>query len=227
MKVGLELIPFEILSLEFVYSAVILFICFLIYFKTREIYELTKHKGIYYFRNTFLFLGISYFFRFLILSFAISGRIMEFSIFPEHLIVILTSFFLVAYFSSLAIFSLIYSMVWRRIEGGLLEKRYSIHLIALVISLIVFAFRSHVLLLILQTGLLLLLVIVAYMNFKLKDKKRPFSQIYFIYFLLILFWIINLSALVKFPCLELRILIYALSTGIMAYIAYKVVRRLS
>ena len=50
--------------IELVYSIIVMLSCLIIYLKTSEIYKLTSHKGIKYFRMTFLFFGISYFLRF-------------------------------------------------------------------------------------------------------------------------------------------------------------------
>jgi len=50
--------------IELVYSVILTISCLIIYFKTSEIYKLTSHKGIKYFRMTFLFFAASYFLRF-------------------------------------------------------------------------------------------------------------------------------------------------------------------
>ncbi len=60
-----HLIDPTMLAVELGYTLIVVFICFIIYFKTREIYDLTKYEGIEYFRNTFLFFGLAYIFRFL------------------------------------------------------------------------------------------------------------------------------------------------------------------
>jgi hypothetical protein len=46
-------------SVELFLFLVITLVCFFIYFKTREVYELTSHKGIGYFRKGFVFFGLS------------------------------------------------------------------------------------------------------------------------------------------------------------------------
>ena len=47
-------------SFELVYTVIAVIFCMAIYFKTKESYELTKYEGIKYFRDAFLFLGLSY-----------------------------------------------------------------------------------------------------------------------------------------------------------------------
>ena len=49
---------------ELIYTLIIIIMCGIIYFKTKEIFDLTKHKGIGFFRNTFLFFALSYLMRF-------------------------------------------------------------------------------------------------------------------------------------------------------------------
>ena len=51
---------------ELIYTTIIVIFCYLIYHKTKEIYNLTKYKGIHYFRNTFLFFALAYASRFIL-----------------------------------------------------------------------------------------------------------------------------------------------------------------
>lgn len=50
-------------SAEIIYSFVIIVCSLMIYFGTREIYRLSQHKGIKYFRTAFLFFAFAYFSR--------------------------------------------------------------------------------------------------------------------------------------------------------------------
>jgi len=50
-------------STEVIYSFVIIACSLMIYFGTKELYELSNHKGIKYFRQAFLFFALAYFFR--------------------------------------------------------------------------------------------------------------------------------------------------------------------
>jgi len=54
------------LWVDAIYTFIIILVCGIIYAKTRELYALTGHKGIHYFRNVFLFFALSYFFSFLV-----------------------------------------------------------------------------------------------------------------------------------------------------------------
>ena len=98
---------------EVIYSFVIIACSLMVYFATKELDELSSYKGINYFRKAFLFFALAYFFRTLIkfiLVFFNIPRILEFS--PKFLGPI--SLFLFMYFSSIAIFYLLYSVVWKK-----------------------------------------------------------------------------------------------------------------
>ena len=60
-----EPIVLQPVMIEAIYSAAIVAICLIIYFKTREIEKLSSHKGVTYFRLTFLHFAISYLFKFI------------------------------------------------------------------------------------------------------------------------------------------------------------------
>ena len=48
---------------ELIYSFVIILCSLMVYFGTKELYELSSYKGIKYFREAFLFFAIAYAFR--------------------------------------------------------------------------------------------------------------------------------------------------------------------
>ena len=54
----------QMVTIESIYSVILMAICMTIYNRTREYEKLSFHKGIKYFRKTFLFFAISYFFKF-------------------------------------------------------------------------------------------------------------------------------------------------------------------
>ena len=110
--------PLEFLSIEILYSVIVILLCILIYFKTKEVYDLSKHKGIKYFRNTFLFFGMAFFFRLIPVSLIFSRNI------AKPLLQI--SLFLVSYFSILAILSLLSSIIWKKLDdNAILVKKKS------------------------------------------------------------------------------------------------------
>ena len=85
----------------------------MIYFGTKEIYDLSSYKGIKYFRQAFLFFAIAYFFRFLIEFVVISFNTNEiFEIYP--IVLGYFALFIFMYLSSISIFYLIYSISWKK-----------------------------------------------------------------------------------------------------------------
>ncbi len=127
---------------ELGYTLIVVFLCFMIYFKTIEIYDLTKHEGINYFRITFLFFGLAYIFRFLDILFMLvtvtfdtHSLIGIFRIFPVSLV-------LNGYFSTLAILSLTYSIIWKKLN--IKHTLLLFNAIAILISGIAFISRSPV-----------------------------------------------------------------------------------
>src|SRR4030042_2689037 len=108
--------PFDptIMIGEFVYTLIIVVFCGIIYWKTKEIYELTKYKGIKYFRNTFLFLGLSYLLRFVTHMAMMTTRALDYFI-PRNAMMGITQL-PVGNLSTMALFYLMYSLIWKRIE---------------------------------------------------------------------------------------------------------------
>jgi hypothetical protein len=231
IPVQLRMPPIEFFAVELAYSGIVVFLCLLIYFKTREIYELSKYKGIYHFRNAFLFLSLAYFVRFILASFAFSTQLFDdkIEISSGELFVVRSLILFLTYFSFMAIFSLAYSLVWKRIESGILQHDAVLHIIALSLLTLIFLTRSHHLFILSHVALLTILVLTATINYRSSEKRKPFiSQIYIIYFLLFAFWIVNIAFIpLRYLQPELKIPLYAASVLIMSLIAYKVVRTVS
>ena len=173
---------------DFLFTVISGVFCFLIYFKTRESYNLTKYKGIKYFRDAFLFFGMSYVMRFLF-SLVLLSRIAFDFILPREIFVPL--FILpLGYFSTIGIFYLIFGSVWKRFDN----KKLIIfgHALAILLSVISFMTRSHIILILLQC---ILLIIAVGLRFVIQKEKRNISQIKILYFLVALLWLINLLVL--------------------------------
>ncbi len=207
------------LTAELGYTLTVVFLCFMIYFKTREIYGLTKYKGINYFRITFLFFGLAYIFRFLdilfmlvTLTFDTHSFIDVFRIFPVSLV-------LNGYFSTLAILSLIYSIIWKKLN---IKHTLSLfNAIAILISGIAFVSKSPFLLTLAQAALLISTIIMACFI-----KSRKFSQLFILYVLFLLFWIVNLLALGprRFLPFEIQTTFQIISIVVIGIIYYKVAK---
>ena len=144
---------------EIIYSFIIIICSLMIYFGTRELYELTSHKGIKYFRQAFLFFALAYFFRSFIkftLTYFNVGQI--FNIYPRTFYFGLgqITLFIFMYFSAMAIFYLLYSVMWKKWNGNS-KKIYLFHLLAFVIAISSILFRNPLVYLGINLLLLLLL----------------------------------------------------------------------
>src|SRR3989339_186034 len=132
---------------EFLFTVIAVVFCFLIYFKTKESYQLTKYKGIKYFRVAFLFFGLSYILRFLFSLVLLSKIAFDF-ILPRGMFAPL--FILpLGYFSTIGIIYLIFSAVWKKFDNK--GVHFLAHTVATLLSLISFFIRSHLILLYSQT----------------------------------------------------------------------------
>jgi hypothetical protein len=208
---------------ELIYSFVIIFCSLVIYFETKELYELSTYKGINYFRQAFLFFGIAYFFRyfikFLIGYFGIK-EILDLS--PR--IVGQISLFLFIYFSTIAIFYLIYSMMWKR--WG--KKEYGIYIfhgIALLTCVLSLSFRNPLIYLIINFFLFIFAVSL-FLGLHKERKKYKKNNLHTIYALLFTFWSLNMiDVLIPDFLQNTQLFIYLISLGIFLTILYKVTKK--
>lgn len=168
---------------ELVCSLIIVFFCGLIYYKTRVIYNLSKHEPLKYFRNAFLFFGSAYLVRFFLTIWAFSniGSLADCivcSIRP-----LITAF--VGFFSTLAIINIWYSISHEKIKKELREP--AAYLFAIVLSVLAYFFYSAYLIAIVQTIMVLIIIISMHSN---KNSKLKL-----LYILMLIFWVINLASL--------------------------------
>jgi len=171
---------------ELIYTVVITAFCFLIFFKTKEIYDLTKHNGIKFFRYTFLFFGLSYASRLLLHLFMLyNGIIFEMGINRRAFLPL--SNLIMAYFSTMAILYLAFSTLWKRIKIRHLAL-YS-NLFAVIIAFVGFFSRSPLFISLIQLILLALAIIV---NAFAEKKSRKVSNMRILYLMIAAFWLINL-----------------------------------
>jgi len=209
---------------EIIYAFVIILCSLMIYFGTRELYELTSHKGIKYFRQAFLFFALAYFFRsfikFIIKYFDLRN-IFEFA----PMLFGPITLFLFAYLSSIAIFYLLYSVIYKRLE----KKKYVlylIHAIALVFAFLILLSQNPLMHLYINGILFILAGITVYFA-KINSKKKKGQNLYTIYILLFIFWILNILDILVPAFIEIfQLIIYLSSISIFLTILYKVLRNL-
>ena len=213
------------LAVELAYTLIVVFLCFSIYYKTREIFDLTKHEGIKYFRITFLFFGLAYISRFI--SVLLKLIIVTFDIyFPMYLFGIFSLVF-IGYFSTMAILSLTYSVLLKKIyiKHTFLKHTFLLfNIIAILISGIAFFTRSPFILILAQAVLLIFTsIIVAYYIF---SNLRKISGLYILYILFFLFWIVNLFTLSprRFLPFEIQMVFQIISIVLIGIIYYKVAK---
>ncbi len=217
----------EFLLLELTYFLVVAGICLYIYFRTREVYSLSKHPGLFHFRNIFLYFSLAYFFRLVIVFFMLSGELMEIRFRGGFFGASEFSLLFAGYFSTMAILSLAMSVLSRKIKADVEKTNYLLHGLAIVSSLLVFFTGSYNLLVSLQV-LALVGIIFAVLTSPWKAKgKGGFSQTKATYVLLAFFWIVNLFAFsrVLLPP-ELKTVLYILSAGVFVSIFARVQKRL-
>jgi len=203
--------------IESVYTLAVVLFCFLIYHRTKNIYALTKYKGIKYFRMAFLFFGLSYIMRFFFGLISLSRVSFDFLL-PGRL---LMPFFILplTYLSTMAVFYLIFSLIWKKLPG----KKHLVwaHSLAAVLSLTTFLTRSHFVLVLIQAVLLILAIIL---SFVLKQKGHRISSARIIYIFIFVFWLVNLIILgpgMRLP-FGLEVVFQAISLALFLVIFYKV-----
>ena len=168
--------------LETVFTVISVAFCWLIYYRTREMYELTQHRGIRYFRDAFLFFGLSYLTRLLLSAVLISFIAMDFFMPRGPLMPLLL--LPLGYFSTMGILFLVFSLMHKSFKGK--GPVLFGHALAIALSIIAFITRSHFILLGLQCALLVIVVFLSIMQ------ARKFSSTRLLYLLVALLWLINL-----------------------------------
>jgi hypothetical protein len=207
---------------ELLFTVVAVIFCFIIYFKTREIYKLSKYEGIKYFRGAFLFFGLSYVLRFIFSLLRFTGIAFNFFIHREMfaLLFILP----LGYFSTIGILYLIFGLVWKRFNSKYLLGFG--HLIAVLLSIISFMTRSHIILLYLQTALLIIAALLSFLVHKkgASRKEKKITGMKMLYLLVSALWLINLWIIDErkpFP-LEVDVLFQVISVIVFIIIYHKV-----
>jgi hypothetical protein len=218
---------------EIIYSFVIIVCSLMIYFGTKEVYELSSYKGIKYFRYAFLFFAIAYFFRsfikFALVYFNI-GMILEIP--PREFGFLIGQFtlFVFIYFSSMAIFYLLSSA--RKNNSNI----YFYNILAVILSTITILFRNPLVYLGLNLFLFVVVLFTVHISRETKNKLAQHSKssieskkknkLHIIYFLLSFFWILNIIDILIPKFFEVfQIFIYLASLTIFLIMVYKVLKK--
>lgn len=217
--------PTEVILTELVYFLFIITLSIYIFIKTNKVYNLTKHKGIRFFKNIFIYFSLAYLFRLVQIFIMFSREIFDIFFRPRAYMQI--NMLLITYFSTLAMFYVIFSLFSRHIKKDIKSMDFIAHLISLLSSLVMFIYRDHVFMLSMQIIILVSAVIIeSILSFK-KNNTKMFNQNKITYLLLMVFWIIStLSFFGNFIPREIRIPIYVVSIGIFLSIFLRVRKRL-
>lgn len=209
--------------IELIYSVVVMFSCLVIYFKTREIYNLSSYKSIKYFRMTFLFFAISYFLRFfsrvIMLALALSG--------PVFLPIGLSSLttLLLVYTGLMTTFYLFYSISMKKLGKILPETTDYLHVLAVFISSTVMFLNLAIIYVGISLLLLLIMLFLGYSEYVSSERKKSLSPFSIVYFLLILFLMLNIfDILTPGFFMGVRTMIYIASLFLFLLILYKVLK---
>lgn len=209
---------------ELLYSFVIMICSLMVFFGTKQIYELSSHKGIKYFRLAFLFFAVAHFFRYFIKFFLIFFNIIsihEISFLFFEPRGLLTTFVFM-YLSSISVFYLLYSVMWKKWKNS--KKIYLVHVAAFFISLI--SVISHNEIYLLLVNLFLFIIVSTTFYFACKNSKKKKHTFYFVYMLLVFFWILNvLDILIPSFFQGFQLIIYLFSISIFLTILYRVLKR--
>lgn len=208
------------LGAELIYSFVIILCGLMIYFGTKELYELSSYKGIQYFRKSFLFFGIAFFFRYFIkIIFTIINpqEMLFMRLFPP-----LTTILFI-YFSSIAIFYLLYSLLWKKWK--FLKVSY-LHLLSATISVISILIGNSLFYILINILFLLIALISLSIVYLRSNKISLKNKLYLAYILLFVFWILNIfDILIPSFFEKLQLVIYLSSIGIFFAIVYRVLKK--
>jgi hypothetical protein len=133
---------FNNFGIEILFLTIILFSAITIFLSTKEAYRFSKHKGIKYFRNAFLFLAVAYTFRFLfyLLSYLYNMELINdlglpLRMFGGGSILVYT------FTSSVSLLSLLYALSYKKLEKRKIPE-YSIYLISAIIGIVSFFMLS-------------------------------------------------------------------------------------
>jgi hypothetical protein len=216
------------ISTEILYSFLIIVCSLMIYYGTKELYELSSHKGIKFFRQSFLFFAFAYFFRsfikLILLYFNVKGI---FSISPKLLNPLISQLTLIVfmYFSTMAIFYLLYSVIYKKLKYE--NPIYLFHIVAAILAIFSVVSKNPFSYLGLNLLLLMFVIAVVYISYKNSKKRIKGHNLYVIYLLLLFFWIVNiLDILIPTFFLNFQLIIYLASSGIFLLMLYKVLKKI-
>jgi hypothetical protein len=174
--------------LEYIYAFIISCISLMILFKTDRYFRLSLHNGLRYFRNSFLFYGLAFFWKFILADLTnLNTTSIFFSQFIFEYLLIMGGLFL------------LYSLIWKKFDlhkitySSLINSKIVfLHLIAIILSLFDSFFESYKFLFISQILIFSFSIILFFKNYKKNEKKSSLPKIYILALSLgLIAWILN------------------------------------
>jgi hypothetical protein len=213
------------LGAEMIYSFVIIVCSLMIYFSTKEMYELSSYKGIKYFRQAFLFFAFAYFFRYFLiffLEFFNIKNLLEIS--PGEIFSLSMIIFL--YFSSMAVFLLLYSVMWKKWNHSRLRISF-FNILALTIALIGTISRGILISLFLNIILLIFVALVLFVAYQNSKNKKKGKNLLIVYLFLFIFFFLNVIDILIPNFLQVyKLGIYLISIFLFMSILYRVLKKI-
>jgi hypothetical protein len=200
-------------GIEMIYTLIVILLFLFIYYKTKELYELTKHEGIKYFRLAFIFFSLAYLTRFIFLLFKWTVFSNDYFIPGKYSLP--AAFAVVGYFSTIAILYLEYSMLYKKIKYKSFLA-YS-NIIAITVGMVSYFVTSSIILTFIELPLIILII---WTGLKTKNNAK------LLYILISIFWLINLFLLTpkNLFSFEIKIILQSISLIVFMIIIKKAVK---
>jgi hypothetical protein len=208
--------------IDSLYSLVAILSCLIIYAKTRDLYDLTYHRGVGYFRKTFLFFGSALLIRFFF--HALAGSSGGGHIGPAFGMFELV-FSMSIYLNCVALIYLILSIFWKRIDRSLLDREYLVHVLSMMITLLGMIRIIPLMFVMFQMVLLFILLYVVFSSWKEQKKLNGLHLIYLLMFGLMI--LSNVLEFLSFFTPLISLMIYSASIPLFVLLLLKVLSDLN
>lgn len=214
--------PMVLLTAEVMYFLIVAGLSLAIFYRTRDIYSLSKHRGVFHFRNIFLYFSMAYFFILFIIS------VQLYSWFPYSRIPLVNQgiLLLFGYFSTMAILSIGATVLIRNIKVGNTHFNGFLHVAAILISVLTFITASPEIMVMIQLLIMLGSFLAVLLRRRTKRKLPSMTQNRITYLLLMVFWIASVLALSRGFFFIIKVGLYAISSLIFLWIYLRVKKRL-
>jgi hypothetical protein len=202
-----------IIILKIIFSLIIILSSVLIYLKTNKLYTLSSHRGIKYFRNSFIYFTV---------AFAANIAIIILNeYFQDRVLEIIASYLIFNFTLAAGGFFLIYSLIWRDMEKN---REYALFFLAFALAIVDYFYLKGIIyaaqLVTLGYGM-----IASYSSYK-SSTVHNFRQIFFISIVLAFIgFAVNMLSIFLLPIFPLYwMLAYIITTSAFVLILYSVMR---